>query len=117
MRIIEFTKKDFFYKIRLKQYTVNYYIINYNESKNVVSSVLNAMPINYVVCDDFFCLFVMTGEIFFFFRMLLDPTRQTFIPHPYTFITLLSFHHCSSNRLYPYPFRAAHTTPARAMNT
>ena len=44
----------------------------------------------------------------FFFRMLLDPTCQTFIPHPYTFITLLSFHHCSSNRLYPYPFQAAH---------
>ena len=37
--------------------------------------------------------------------MLLNPTLQTFIPHPghpYTFITLLSFHHSFSNRLDPY---------------
>ena len=48
----------------------------------------------------------------FFFRMLFNPTLQTFIPHPghpYTFITLLSFQYCSSNCLYPYPFWAEHT--------
>ena len=34
-----------------------------------------------------------------------EAISQTFIPHPDIFDTLLSFHHCSSNDLYPYQFR------------
>ena len=30
------------------------------------------------------------------FVCLLNPIRQTSLPHPYTIISLLSFHHCSS---------------------
>ena len=35
--------------------------------------------------------------LLFFFRMPLNPIRQTFIPHPCIFITLLSVYHTSSN--------------------
>ena len=36
----------------------------------------------------------------------LNPIRQTFIPHPYIFITLLSVYHTSLNHLSSHPFRA-----------
>ena len=54
--------------------------------------------------------------IIFFFCMLPNSICQTFIPHPYIFITLLYLHHCSSNHLYSYPFRAAYT-PAQWIGT